>query len=182
MKNKKWFIIGIIIIGILVILKINIQLIPSSLIFIWIFGTLFMPYIIGIAISVIIVFLVKKKINGENKKNKIFIYTIITIVCITLCTNIGYPFMQYLSEKPDEVYAKMKELSDSEKLVGLSREEVVELLGEPQKNSRDNLYIYDAGTLTNYLLLGERESYDLFIWFDENNIVKSTEIHLPLGG
>lgn len=73
MKNKKWFIIGIIIIGILVILKINIQLIPSSLIFIWIFGTLFMPYIIGIAISVIIVFLVKKKINGENKKIK-FLY------------------------------------------------------------------------------------------------------------
>ena len=63
-----------------------------------------------------------------------------------------------------------------------SKEEVIKLLGEPQKKSRDNLYIYDAGTLTNYLFLGERESYDLFIWFDENDIVKSTEIHLPLGG
>ena len=76
----------------------------------------------------------------------------------------------------------MKELSDSEELIGLSEEEVIELLGEPQKNSRDNLYIYDAGTLTNYLFLGERESYDLFIWFDENDRVKSTEIDLPLGG
>lgn len=90
--------------------------------------------------------------------------------------------MQYLSEKPDNVYTKMKELSDSEKLIGLSKEEVIELLGEPQKNSRDNLYIYDAGKLTNYLFFGERECYDLFIWFDENNIVKSTEIDFPLGG
>lgn len=90
--------------------------------------------------------------------------------------------MLYLSEKPDKVYTKMKELNDSEKLIGLSKEEVIKLLGEPQKNSRENLYIYDAGTLTNYLFLGERDFYDLFIWFDENDIVKSTEIHLPLGG
>ena len=90
--------------------------------------------------------------------------------------------MQYLSEKPDKIYTKMKELNDSERLIGLSKEEVIELLGEPQKNSRDNLYIYDAGTLTNYLFLGEREFYDLFIWFDENDIVKSTEIDFPLGG
>ena len=90
--------------------------------------------------------------------------------------------MQYLSGKPDKIYTKMKELNDSERLIGLSKEEVIELLGEPQKNSRDNLYIYDAGTLTNYLFLGEREFYDLFIWFDENDIVKSTEIDFPLGG
>ena len=89
--------------------------------------------------------------------------------------------MQYLSEKPDKVYTEMKKLNDSEKLIGLSKEEVIELLGEPIE-SRENLYVYDAGTLTNYLLLGEREFYDLFIWFDENDIVKSTEIHLPLGG
>ena len=90
--------------------------------------------------------------------------------------------MLYLSEKPDKVYTEMKELSDSEKLIGLSKEEVIELLGEPLKSSRDNLYIYDAGTLTNYLFLGEKEFYDLFVWFDESDIVKSTEIHLPLGG
>ena len=90
--------------------------------------------------------------------------------------------MQYLSEKPDKVYTKMKELNYSEKLIGLSEEEVISLLGKPQESSRDNLYIYDAGTLTNYLFLGEREFYDLFIWFDENGLVKSTEIDFPLGG
>ena len=59
-----------------------------------------------------------------------------------MCRNLGYPVMLYLSEKPDKVYTKMKELNDSEKLIGLSKEEVIELLGEPIKNSRDNLYIY----------------------------------------
>ena len=182
MEDKKWLIIGIIIISVLCILKINDTLMLNILVFIWIFGTLFIPYIIGIAISIIIIFLIRKKINGKNKNSKIFIYAIIMIICIIVCTNLGYPIMQYLSNKPDKIYTKMKELNDSEKLIGLSKEEVIELLGEPQKNSRDNLYMYDAGTLTNYFFLGEREFYDLFIWFDENEIVKSTEIHLPLGG
>ncbi len=182
MENKKWLIIGFIIISVLFIFKIGNITILDILLSIWIFGTLFMPYIIGIVISAIIIFLIRKKIKEKDKDFKIFIYAIIIIICIIVCRNLGYPVMQYLSDKPDKVYTKMKELSDSEKLIGLSKEEVIELLGEPQKNSRDNLSIYDAGTLTNYLFLGEIESYDFFIWFDENDIVKSTEIHLPLGG
>ena len=182
MKDKKWLIIEIIIISVLCIFKFNTVLMLKILLFIWIFGTLFFPYIIGIVISTIIIFLMKKTINEKNKNFKIFIYTIIIIGCTIACVSLGYPIMQYLSEKPDKVYTKMKELDDSKKLIGLSEEEVISLLGEPQKNSRDNLYIYDAGTLTNYLFLGEREFYDLFIRFDENGLVKSTKIDLPLGG
>ena len=178
MEDKKWLIIGIIIISALFILKIGML---NIFMIIWIFGTLFMPYIIGIIISIIIIFFIKKKLIVKSKNLKNFIYAIIIIACIIVCRNLGYPVMQYLSEKPDKVYNEMKNLSDSEKLIGLSKEEVIELLGEPIE-SRDSLYVYDAGTLTNYLLLGEREFYDLFIWFDENDIVKSTEIHLPLGG
>ena len=181
MENKKWLIIGFIIISILFIFKIGNVVILDILFFIWIFGTLFLPYIIGIVISIIMVFFIRKKIKDKDKNSKIFIYTMIIIVSIMVCTNVGYPIMQYLSEKPDKVYTEMKELNDSEKLIGLSKREVMELLGEPI-NTRDNMYIYDAGTLTNYLFLGERESYDLFIWFDENDIVKATEIDLPLGG
>ena len=181
MENKKWLIIGFIIISILFIFKIGNVVILDILFFIWIFGTLFLPYIIGIVISIIMVFFIRKKIKDKDKNSKIFIYTMIIIVSIMLCTNVGYPIMQYLSEKPDKVYTEMKELNDSEKLIGLSKREVMELLGEPI-NTRDNMYIYDAGTLTNYLFLGERESYYLFIWFDENDIVKATEIDLPLGG
>ena len=181
MENKKWLIIGFIIISILFIFKIGNVVILDILFFIWIFGTLFLPYIIGIVISIIMVFFIRKKIKDKDKNSKIFIYTMIIIVSIMVCTNVGYPIMQYLSEKPDNVYTEMKELNDSGKLIGLSKKEVMELLGEPI-NTRDNMYIYDAGTLTNYLFLGERESYDLFIWFDENDVVKSTKIDLPLGG
>ena len=181
MENKKWLIIGIIIISILFIFKIGNVAILDILFFIWIFGTLFMPYIIGIVISAIAILIIRKKIMEKDKNVKILIYGVIIIACVIVCRNLGYPIMLYLSEKPDKVYTEMKELNDSEKLIGLSKEEVIELLGEPIVTS-DNMYIYDAGTLTNYLFLGEITSYDLFIWFDENDIVRSTEINLPLGG
>ena len=62
----------------------------------------------------------------ENKK-----WLIIEIIIISVLFILN-PVMQYLSEKPDKVYTEMKELNDSEKLIGLSKEEVIELLGEPQ--------------------------------------------------
>lgn len=151
----------------------------NVLIYIWIFGTLFMPYIISILISMIIIFFIRKKLKGEQKD---LIYAIIIISCILVFSKIGYVIMQYLSEKPDKVYAEMKEINDSKELIGLSKEEVIKVLGEPLQSSRDNMYIYDAGTLTNYLFFGERELYDFFIWFDENDKVKSTSIDFPLGG
>ena len=181
MENKKWLIIVIIIISILFLFRIGNVFLLNILLFIWIFGTLFFPYILGIVISVIIIFFVRKRLTDKYKKYDMLIYTVITILCIFVFSHIGYKIMLYLSEKPDKVYTEMKELNDSEKLIGLSKEEVIELLGEPIVTS-DNMYIYDAGTLTNYLFLGEITSYDLFIWFDENDIVRSTEINLPLGG
>ena len=184
-KGEKWFIITLIVIIVLCVLKIlsnNLDnFLLSILIYIWIFGTLFMPYIIGIVISAIAILIIRKKIMEKDKNVKILIYGVIIIACVIVCRNLGYPIMLYLSEKPDKVYTEMKELNDSEKLIGLSKEEVIELLGEPIVTS-DNMYIYDPGTLTNYLFLGEITSYDLFIWFDENHIVRCTEINLPLGG
>ena len=153
----------------------------NILVYIWIFGVLFMPYIIGILISVIMIFLIRKKLKEKDKNFKIIIYAIIIIVCIIVCKNLGYPAMLYLSEKPDEMYKQMKELNDSKELVGLSKEEVIKLLGEP-KDIRDNMYIYNAGILTNYIVLGTREFYDFFIIFDENDKVKSTKIDFDLGG
>ena len=90
--------------------------------------------------------------------------------------------MLYLSEKPDKVYTEMQEINDSKELIGLSKEEVIALLGEPMESSTDSMYVYDAGTLTNYLFLGEREFYDFFVFFDKNDKVKSTKIDLPRGG
>ena len=135
----------------------------------------------GLILAAIIISLIRKMLK-KDEKFKSFIYAIVIFFCVLVSMKLGYSFISYESAKPDEQYIEMNEINDNQSLIGLSKEQVVELLGEPQKNSRDDLYTYDAGTLTNYLFFGERESYDLFIRFDENYIVKSTEIHLPLGG
>ena len=151
--------------------------------YIWIFGTLFSPYIIGIILSVIIIRLIRKKLIEKDKKFKILIYAIIIIFCILVSRNLGYSAMQYLSEKPDKEYTEMKEINDNKSLIGLSKDEVIKLLGRPKNiQSENNLYIYHAGKTTNYFFFGERDFYDIFIWFDENDRVKSTKIDFPLGG
>lgn len=158
------------------------MLLLNIMLYVWIFGTLFMPYIIGIVASIIIIYLIRKRLMGKNKIFKFFIYTIIIILCVFIFRNLGYSVMLYLSEKPDKVYTEMQEINDSRELIGLSKEEVIALLGEPMESSTDSMYVYDAGTLTNYLFLGEREFYDFFIFFDKNDKVKSTKIDLPRGG
>lgn len=158
------------------------MLLLNIMLYVWIFGTLFMPYIIGIVASIIIIYLIRKRLMGKNKIFKFFIYTIIIILCVFIFRNLGYSVMLYLSEKPDKIYTEMQEINDSKELIGLSKEEVIALLGEPMESSTDTMYVYDAGTLTNYLFLGEREFYDFFIFFDKNDKVKSTKIDLPRGG
>ncbi len=158
------------------------MLLLNIMLYVWIFGTLFMPYIIGIVASIIIIYLIRKRLMGKNKIFKFFIYTIIIILCVFIFRYLGYSVMLYLSEKPDKVYTEMQEINDSKELIGLSKEEVIALLGEPMESSTDSMYVYDAGTLTNYLFLGEREFYDFFIFFDKNDKVKSTKIDLPRGG
>ena len=158
------------------------MLLLNIMLYVWIFGTLFMPYIIGIVASIIIIYLIRKRLMGKNKIFKFFIYTIIVILCVFIFRYLGYSVMLYLSEKPDKIYTEMQEINDSKELIGLSKEEVIALLGEPMESSTDSMYVYDAGTLTNYLFLGEREFYDFFVFFDKNDKVKSTKIDLPRGG
>ena len=148
---------------------------------IWIFGTLFSPYIIGVILSIIIILLVRKKLSNKDKKFKNLIYAIIIIFCVLLSRNLGYSAMGYLSEKPDKVYTEMKEINDSKRLIGLSKDDVAILLGDPLY-TYNNMYLYDAGTTTNYFFFGEKEFYDLFVSFDENDRVKSTKIDFKPGG
>ena len=152
---------------------------------IWIFGTLFSPYIIGIILSAIIIWLIRKKLMEKDKKLKILIYAIIIIFCVLVSSKLGYSAMLYLSAKPDNVYTEMKKINDSEKLIGLSKEEVITRLGKPEKtNSNDNVYTYDAGKTADYLFFGEYKFYKLYVKFDENSKVQSTSISIydPPGG
>ncbi len=58
-------------------LKIGNKIMLDILLFIWIFGTLFMPYIVEIAIYVIIIFLIRKKLKEKNKNFYIRNYKIL---------------------------------------------------------------------------------------------------------
>ena len=143
--------------------------------YIWLFCMIFSPYIICMILSAIIIFFIKK-VAGKNVSSKSLIYIII------LCMLIGCSLCHNLSAKPDKAYSEMKKINNSERLIGLTKNEVIALLGEPQNEDTENLYTYDAGTLTNYLFLGERDFYDLYVWFNENDTVKSTSIDKKRGG
>ncbi len=90
------------------------------LIYLVAFGTLFMPYIIGIIIC-----LIRKKLIRKDKKLRILIYVIILIFCVLVSRKLGYSFMLYASAKPDKIYVEMNEMNNNQSLIGLSKEQVV---------------------------------------------------------
>lgn len=141
-----------------------------------IYGTLFMPCIIGIILSIIVIRLIRKKLVNKNKKFKALIYVIVILVCGYVSIKVGYSFLLYASAKPDKLYTEMKEINESERLIGLSKEQVIELLGKPRGDEDKDVYYYDAGKVTNYLFFGEMDFYELRIIFDENDIVEYTSI------
>ncbi len=87
-------------------------------------------------------------------------------------------------ERPDEQYIKMYEIDINNSLVGLSKDEVVELLGEPVEiyTYSDKVYMYNAGNVYEGLIFGYRNfwttkrHYVLYINFEETDKVKSTRI------
>lgn len=149
------------------------------LIYLSFFIILFMPYIIAIILYFIAIYIIKKLSVKENKKFKVLSWIIVAFLLVGGYASIkyGYSFLSYLSAKPDDTYAEMTELSDNRSLIGLSKEQIDELLGKPDHTENDKkVYFYDAGKVTNYLFFGERDFYELRIVFDENNVVKSTSI------
>lgn len=146
--------------------------------YIWIFGTLFMPYIIGVILSVIVICLIRKKLIKKDKKLRMLIYAIIIIFCVLTSRKLGYSFMLYKSAEPNKLYVEMNEINDKQSLVGLSKEQVVELLGEPYHKKDKDIYYYDAGKITNHFFFGESDSYTLKVVFNENDIVESTSIKM----
>lgn len=79
----------------------------------------------------------------------------------------------------DNLYKKMNEINDNKTLIGLSEEEVVELLGEPRHKYTDieykENYSYDAGATFKKSLFKNnygRKVYDLHIDFDAEGKVE----------
>ena len=138
----------------------------------------FLPYILGIIIFFIVMCLIKKKIEGKDQEFKKRVYIIVIFVCGCIAVA-GTPlWYKYASARPNDTYVKMKEINENKSLIGLSKKEIVELLGEPYGNEDSDRYYYDAGKITNYITGGTNDFYHLEIVFDQNGKVKSTSIEL----
>ncbi len=114
---------------------------------------------------------------------------IIGIIIICIIVFGGLLFLKYAlkNERPNELCKEMTEISNKQILIGLSKEEVEEILGEPGykfDNETGDVYAYNAGKLDRGIFLGNTCilfgcTYDceLRISFDENDKVRYTSIH-----
>lgn len=112
----------------------------------------------------------------------------ITLISLLVIFGLNY-FVNYSlsNERPDELYKKMKEISDNQSLIGLSKEEVKELLGEPIykfDNETGDVYSYNAGRIDTGLFVRNTAIFfgctyicELRMSFDENDKVASSSIH-----
>lgn len=107
---------------------------------------------------------------------------ILIVVVIVLCVCII--LINFKKEKPSELYIEMSEINDSRKLIGLSEEEVIVLLGKPEyeyDEENNTIFRYNAGNIGKGLYLFNKDiffdSYDIYVlevFFNENNKVEST--------
>lgn len=185
-KNKIKIVLPSIILLIIAIIKIRMQIlgiigIVLLLLFFWTVS--FLPYVIGIIISIIVIFVIRRKVAVVQDRGSIYISAIVITMCIsTLFEPVWY---EYVSARPDDTYIKIQKINDSEKLMGLSKEEVITQLGKPESTGvHDSVYRYDAGEKTSYIGFGGHTYYKLYVEFDENSKVKSSsiEIYEPPGG
>lgn len=129
---------------------------------------LLIPVLIVVAIIIGLIFLIKTKQISKTFK-------IIIIALILFCAF----FLFYDYEIISDSYIEMNEMVDDKRLIGLSEEEVIELLGEPMIEYRgiDNTqnYTYSAGTTSKKHFWSReynRKVYELEIDFDKNGKVK----------
>lgn len=137
----------------------------------------YIPYIIFMGIFAIIIWTITtKKIASKTLK------TLIIIVVLLYGTVIIGGFK---NEIPNNLYREIKEMDDNQSLIGLSSEEVIKLLGEPQYeyNSREDEkeYVYSAGNILKESYWGysySHEYYEFHVSFDENDKVEDTLMKL----
>ena len=149
-----------------------------ALVLLIMFVTLLVPYIICAIVAVILINIYHTKLI----KSKVI--KILMIISILLCVFILV--FKFRDVRPDTLCAEMNEINDDQSLIGLSEEQVIELLGEPEykRNEENNIqYRYDAGSLDKGLFLFNTaiffdSSYSCRLWviFDENGKVKNTSI------
>lgn len=113
----------------------------------------------------------------------IIVISIVMVTVIGLCVLICSLEKSDKKEIPDDLYIKTSEINDTKSLIGLSEEEVIELLGKPIDRLVDKThlknytyYTYDGG-YTYKSFLGNtygKKWYDFIVLLDENGTVKYT--------
>ena len=108
-------------------------------------------------------------------KSKILKILMAVAVLFCICTIL----MNIKHEKPDDVYVKMNEINAEQGLIGLSEEEVITLLGEPEgidNEENETTFTYDGGRIGKGLFFFNRAIlfdcyyvYDLEVVFNEND-------------
>ena len=144
------------------------------LMFSYSFLVILLPYIVGIILSAIIIFLIKRKIVIEERKYR-KIKNIVIVIWASIFFISGPLWFNYIRARPDDTYIEIKKMNDNKSLIGLSRARIEELLGEKTDKDED-VYCYSAGTITNHITGGHRKFYIFEVYFDENDIVKFTSI------
>ena len=133
---------------------------------------LLIPVLIVVVIIIGLIFLIKTKQISKTFK-------IIIIALILFCAF----FLFYDYEIISDSYIEMNEMVDDKRLIGLSEEEVIELLGEPiyKYIGIDNTqnYTYSAGTISKKHFWSSeynQKVYELNIDFDKNGKVEYVNI------
>lgn len=138
---------------------------------------IFVPYLIFfVVIAVIVLTIITKKIASKALKA-----AIIMVVLLYGFVILG----SFRTETPDNIYTEIKKIDDNQSLIGLSSEEVVNLLGEPkgQSTSKENKkqYVYNAGSVLKESYWGYsyyHDYYNFYVYFDENDKVEDTLIKM----
>ncbi len=152
---------------------------------------LLIMFVIYIAPVILILFTI---IHVINSKSIDITCKILIIIIIILCILIVFTTLIHIeADKPSELYTKMKRINDSQSIIGLSKEQVEELLGKPVRTRKSsNVYLYNAGKIVkevnwrNCFSLWTKTYYYVFsVKFDETDEVESTlmeeslELYVP---
>ena len=123
---------------------------------------------------------------GMRKNKKFIILMIITAIIIAILMLFLGNFLFKERQNPNDLYLEMEQYDNNNSLIGLSKDEIVELLGEPYDSTEYNdntvYYTYNAGILYEGVIWGKhnifttKHYYDFLIKFDETGKVESTSM------
>ena len=122
-----------------------------------------------------------------KKEKRFIIFTILITITVAVLVYFVGGFIFKEREKADDLYLELYEINTNNSLVGLSKEEVVERLGEPIKihqysNEDKETYMYKGGNIYvgiiwgGYNIFTTRTYYEFYVDFDENDKVESTSM------